>query len=264
MPKVDIDKLIESFYMSCRFNHVDRAILNELLKEQALAYRDGEIRYRIDTATKECFKKDDIITNGERTCLICDRDIIDGTFKVIDLPNGDSFNIYGNFSEDNLRKHGFHKWSINDARDGDILVDDTRVFFFMFNRYEDGHMYAHCTYNKEHEIFYEGRLDEQNMPSHIANIHSSCVLPASSYEIDKFFNKMYDSGYKWNDEEHRIEKIKTIDYEENVQLTDFEIFLQNLFDAYANYKGRLKNSYIKMLRKRLTDYLNEEEHIKEK
>lgn len=61
-----------------------------------------------------------------------------------------------------------------------------------------------------------------------------------------------------------IEKIKTIDYEENVQLTDFEIFLQNLFDNYANYKGRLKKSYIKMLRKRLTDYLNEEEHIKEK
>ena len=262
MGKIDIDKLVISFFNSNRFNTQDRHIMRELLKEQALAYRDGEIRYRVDNATKECFKKDDIITNGERTFLICD--IIDDALKVIDLPNGDSFNIYGNYTEDYLREYGFHKWSINDAKDGDILVDDTRVFFFMFNRYEDGHMYAHCTYNKEYEIFYEGRLDEQNMPSHTANIHGSCVLPASSYEINKFFNKMYDSGYRWNGKKHRIEKIKIIDYEENVQLTDFEIFLQNLFDNYANYKGQLKKSYIKMLRKRLTDYLNEEEHIKEK
>ena len=88
----------------------------------------------------------------------------------------------------------YHIWSIDDARNGDILASKNWIFIFRKIEYtkptKDVHSYCH--YNVETDSFEEDH-EFVTLPLGVK------VQPATAEQYNKFFKKMKESGYEWDD-----------------------------------------------------------------
>ena len=134
-----------------------------------------------------------------------------------------------------------HLWSIQDAKDGDVLVDVYGNIGIFEKRYgKNWHTYCY--------LGYEGRFVSEG------GSHGSICDPATKEQRDLLFQKMKEDGYEWNAEKKELKEI--IDKKQikkNLQDNRFRrMFEQNpawreedermLIDCFNNYdttrKGR--------------------------
>ena len=143
------------------------------------------------------FKAGDCITDGEHTWFISDV-----CFNMyILLPLDSIVKVEDTISH--VDKH-FHLWSINDAKDGDILWhSDTAsngIFIFKEIRH-DGKVLCYCDYDSE-DHFCTGEY------------HTCCwsydlyIKPATKEQRDLLFEKMHGAGYEWDAEKKELDKIE--------------------------------------------------------
>lgn len=101
----------------------------------------------------------------------------------------------------------FHHWTIQDAKDGDVLtyrVDDERVLIMIYEglgKSFDGEVYAHALLDGDH-------FDE--------SVGSVCcefmkdLTPATKEQRDLLFQKMGESGYEWDAELKELRGLKKL------------------------------------------------------
>jgi len=87
-----------------------------------------------------------------------------------------------------------HLWTIQDAKDGDVLTTDSVHFMFKSNDNDDVYMY--CSYDIEFNM------------SDTATVDSKYVHPATKEQRELLFQKMYESGYEWDTEKKKLKKIE--------------------------------------------------------
>ena len=109
----------------------------------------------------------------------------------------------------------FRKWSIKDAKNGDVLATDNGVCIFDGTLEEDRYPFAYCGITKRGFEPYNG-----NLPfSHDSNIH-----PATKEQHDLLFQKMHDAGYIWNSRSKMLVEKK---------LDDIELTLYDWLSSYT-------------------------------
>lgn len=146
---------------------------------------------------KSLFKAGDCITNGEYTWFISDVCFnmyillpLDGNVKVEDTISY-------------VDKH-FRLWSINDAKDGDILWHSDSasngIFIFKEIRHTDGKVLCYCDYDSE-DHFCTGEY-------HTCCWSSDSIKPATKEQRDHLFEKMKEAGYEWDAEKKELRKIE--------------------------------------------------------
>lgn len=88
-------------------------------------------------------------------------------------------------------------WTIQDAKDGDVLAYKNDIVIFKENNYEpkdkSGCMFVHCSCDN----FYE-----------IGGINPTYYKPATKEQRDLLFQKMKEAGYKWDVDEKKLKKIE--------------------------------------------------------
>ena len=133
------------------------------------------------------FKVGDWITDGQLTCKVLG---ITCKSYELHLHNDD----YSHFETDiqSVDKH-YHLWTIQDAKDGDVLVHNGCTFIFM--GIKDGIVQAIEENILEPVSF--GKPDEDN------DYH-----PATKEQRDLLFAKMKEDGYEWNEEKKVLSKIE--------------------------------------------------------
>lgn len=91
----------------------------------------------------------------------------------------------------------FHLWTIEDAKDGDVLalISGQNIFIF------DGHDREYCHYSKLTDSFIP-------YPNYIGFIQHQFV-PATKEQRDTLFAKMREAGYEWDAEEKELKKMET-------------------------------------------------------
>ena len=94
-------------------------------------------------------------------------------------------------------KTDYHLWTIQDAKDGDVLTTDLVHFMFKSNDSDDTYMY--CYYSVISDVF--------NV-SDTAIVNSEYVHPATKEQRDLLFQKMKEAGYEWNAEKKELKKIE--------------------------------------------------------
>ena len=96
-------------------------------------------------------------------------------------------------------KDSYHLWSIEDAKDGDVLaVDDDNICIFD-GTVEDGiYPFAYCGFTKYGFKFYDGKL-----PFTHSNVH-----PATKEQRDLLFQKMHEAGYMWDSKSKQLLSLK--------------------------------------------------------
>ena len=90
-------------------------------------------------------------------------------------------------------------WTIQDAKDGDVLCyetkDEIRIFI-----YKNGHIHYHCCYCNAHLTTVDSFF--------VVEKYLLCYIhPATKEQRDLLFVKMQEAGYEWNDDKKELKKI---------------------------------------------------------
>ena len=93
-------------------------------------------------------------------------------------------------------------WTIQDAKDGDILSWDNGRYTIIFKELKDNKIIAHCSYNNHSEHFRtQGNYDT------MFDSHLKFVL-GTKEQRDFLFQKMKDAGYTFDFEKKELKKIE--------------------------------------------------------
>lgn len=104
----------------------------------------------------------------------------------------------------------FHLWTINDAKDGDLIYVSTEVkgVQAIFHKFENGIIYFHCNLCSD---FTQGGYEPSG--------DVSFVMPLPKIHYQSFFQKMKEAGYEWDSEKKELVKIipKKLDADEVIE-----------------------------------------------
>lgn len=97
--------------------------------------------------------------------------------------------------------NSFHLWTIQDAKDGDILANDNEIVIFKENDFNQkdlsGCMFVHCSLHDKKGYWYT-----------IGGINPSNYVPATKEQRDLLFQKMHEAGYEWDARNKVMTKIE--------------------------------------------------------
>lgn len=124
----------------------------------------------------------------------------------------------------------FRLWTIQDAKDGDVLTWDNGRYIVLFKKLQDS-IIAHCSYNthSKHLGFYT--VYDTQFDSNLR------FVPATKEQRDILFQKMKEAGYEWDSEKKELKKIEqeqVIDYPDNLPKDNWE-----LVQEFVNKFGRI-------------------------
>ena len=196
MAKIDLEKLICSL---AKRKYFSEEKLQGALKEQGLEYKDGEIV----ESQKPKFKVGDWITTTDDEGNIAIEKIIEFWGDKVRLIDTDGVFVM----EPKYELKNYHLWTIQDAKDGDILACGDKVTdypFIFHNLTEILNPRSYCGVNALCDF-------QENDENGGYWCDSDEVRPATKEQRDFLFSKMHEAGYEWNAEMKELEKVEPAD-----------------------------------------------------
>ena len=132
---------------------------------------------------------------GEESTTLQISRIIEGTYEFTD---GSSLNVV---DEDTL-----HHWTIQDAKDGDVLITNKKQPFIFNGHYDKDtdYIYAYCGIS-------DFVKDDSFLPCDeefkVWGTNEN-VCPATKEQRDILFSKMREAGYEWDAEKKELKKVE--------------------------------------------------------
>lgn len=190
MAKIDLDKLICSL---AKRKYFSEEKLQDALKEQDLEYKDGEIV----ESQKPKFKVGDWVIDKQG--------IVHQIANVVENVTNHTYGydiVGGGYFNDNTE--GIRLWTIQDAKDGDVLacgdeVSDCPFIFHNLNKKLNPRSY--CGVNTICDF-------QENDENGGSWCDSEEVRPATKEQRDFLFSKMHEAGYEWNADKKELKKIE--------------------------------------------------------
>ena len=93
----------------------------------------------------------------------------------------------------------YHLWTIEDTKDGDVLVTDDMIVLFK-KRLENDSILTYFHYDT---------IDDEYEPG--ACLYYAHIYPATKEQRDLLFKKMKEAGYEWDAEKKELKKVRVID-----------------------------------------------------
>ena len=94
----------------------------------------------------------------------------------------------------------YHSFTIQDAKDGDVLSDGTTIFIFK-DLLSDDSVISYCDYDTD-----SGESDAFCPLS--VNLICSKITLATKEQRDLLFQKIHEAGYEWNAEKKELKKVE--------------------------------------------------------
>ena len=137
------------------------------------------------------FQVGQYITDGHDSGQIIEDDC--HCYKILDL-TGCNATIIPFTLQDN-----YHLWTIQDAKDGDVLVNGSNIFIFHF--INNRRLMGYCHVN----------MDDGNLYNDIGRNECFCTIdapitPATKEQRDRLFQRIKEAGYIWNVESKTLEE----------------------------------------------------------
>lgn len=138
------------------------------------------------------FKVGDWVVRGDTIAQILD--IQEQYYVGLDI-NGKDF-VSSRFLNDDK----IHLWTINDAKNGDVLVNGSNIFIFHF--INNRRLMGYCHVNMDDGHFY----NDIGRNECFCTIDAP-VTPSTKEQRDLLFQKIKETGYKWNTKTNTFEKL---------------------------------------------------------
>ena len=140
---------------------------------------------------KPKFHEGECITNGDYTWKIVEVKPLDYILQSQD----------GNIVDDTISHvdEQFHSFTIEDAKDGDVLATNDWVFIFKGIN-NNISCYCHYDYDEDIQIF--------NVDTNYYMTTGSPIYPATKEQRYLLFQKMHEAGYEWDADKLELKKIE--------------------------------------------------------
>ena len=92
-------------------------------------------------------------------------------------------------------------WSIQDAKDGDVLACNEEILLFKSYSVQ-GRISLYCWYNGQTKNFHSKEVDNTSLTTR------NKIFPATKEQRDTLFAKMKEAGYEWNADKKELKKIE--------------------------------------------------------
>ncbi len=112
-------------------------------------------------------------------------------YKIVDFMGGVNTSIPFTLQDN------YHLWTLEDAKEGDMLSDETDIFIFK-DLLSDDSVMSYCNYDTNSGDFY---------PS-LVNLTCSKITPATKKQRNTLFAKMKEADYEWDAEKKELRKIE--------------------------------------------------------
>ena len=123
----------------------------------------------------------------------------------------------------------FHLWTIEDAKDGDVLTEHETIV--LFKEIDGLNIRCYCTY---HYLGYNPDLRVDTLQN------KKPYYPATEEERNLLFQKIKESGYEWNAEKKELKKIEQKPSTSVAEFdTEVEKFCKESFIKDTNEKGKV-------------------------
>jgi len=101
----------------------------------------------------------------------------------------------------------YHKWTIQDAKDGDVIASELCDSIVLFKGIKDGNIDFYCDYDFS-KIDIPGDRFTVNNGQHYGNVEDSKDFhPATKEQRDLLFQKMHEASYTFDFEKKELNKI---------------------------------------------------------
>lgn len=177
------------------FRHGVENVLEELNLKKLEKQEDNKPTDKVEPK----FHEDDWIVSNE------------GIFKITHYEDEygyeltDTTGCVVHFVSPDYVESNFHLWTIQEAKDGDVLCYETKDDFRIFI-YKEGHIHYHCCYSNEHLTPVESFFVLQK--------HQLCYIhPATKEQRELLFSKMNEAEYEWDAEKKEVKKIEVVSKE---------------------------------------------------
>ena len=106
----------------------------------------------------------------------------------------------------------YRLWTIQDAKDGDVLASELCDSIILFKGIKDNNIDFYCDYDFS-KIDIPGDRFAVNNGQHYGSVEDSKDFhPATKEQCDLLFQKMYEAGYEWDAEKKELKKIEDEEY----------------------------------------------------
>ena len=128
-----------------------------------------------------------------------------GTAHIIDVNDSNEYQLEyiddkQKFSSIDYVNYEYNEWTIQDAKDGDVLVNGSNIFIFHF--INDTRLMGYCHVNTD-----DGRFYDDIGKNECFCLIDAVVNPATKEQRDLLFQKMNEAGYEWDAENKQLKKI---------------------------------------------------------
>ena len=109
----------------------------------------------------------------------------DNTYRLVDI-NGEECDV-----PKYTLSYQYHKFTLNDVKDGDILVNGSNIFIFK-------HVYGNRLMGYCHVSIYDRKFYDDNGKNDCFCLTDSIFTPATNEQRKYLFTKIDEFGYKWD------------------------------------------------------------------
>ena len=114
-------------------------------------------------------------------------------------PNNKEVKIPYYFDDGQGHMCSYHLWTINDARDGDVLALNNEVFIYAHRKQTYSIAVAHCFVNSAGGFYLDGEFGYRE--------RGETIFPATKEQRDTLWSAMREADYKWDSKIKKAIKI---------------------------------------------------------
>ena len=215
-------------------------------KEEIMVVRDDDPDTTNDndlTKSKERKSKENMIepkfkvgdwiisdTAAKDYCVVKINEIKDGNYHITSVYGYRGFNSF------NMFEKNYHLWTIQDAKDGDVLfirstTGSSDIFILFYNIDENNNAKIYCSYDSKYGFIKE----KYRFKSRVTD-----CKPATKEQRDTLFKAMADAGYTFDFDKKELKKIeqKPAWSEENLKEFNVEEYYKNPKRKVVTRDGR--------------------------
>ena len=179
------------------------------------------------------FKVGDWITNGVIKCQI---------FRIDDTQYWYSESgIWGSIETVDKR---YHLWTIEDAKDGDVLACNEEIL--LCKSYSQGRISLYCWYNGQTNHFHSKGVNDTLVTTR------NKIYPATKKQCDTLMKVMADAGYTFDFEKKEFNKIEKEPYPETLYKA-----IELYYYTYGNGKGGFDNLSLEKFKDIVKTFVND-------
>lgn len=156
------------------------------------------------------FHKGDFIKHNKANIICKIVSVNSGSYYVENIETGGRIELFN-------AEQNFHLYTIQDAKDGDVLSNGTTIFIFK-DLLSDGSVMSYCDYDID-----SGESDAFCPLS--MNLMCSKITPATKEQCDTLFTKMKEAGWEWSTKKNELKKI------DNEEVNGEDYSIDSLFHA---------------------------------